>query len=52
MNLDQIFKNFEKLKDLILVDVMIDAYLCGSVNRISPEAPIPVVDIEKQENRL
>ena len=31
---------------------MIDAYLWGSVNRISPEAPVPVVSIRKKENRL
>ena len=31
---------------------MIDAYLFGAVNRISPEAPVPVVAIKKKENRL
>ena len=31
---------------------MIDAYMWGSINRISPEADVPVVDIEKYEIRL
>ncbi|NNF02363.1 MAG: D-glycero-beta-D-manno-heptose-7-phosphate kinase [Bacteroidia bacterium] len=39
-------------KVLILGDVMIDAYYWGSVNRISPEAPVPVVALEKREYRL
>ena len=33
-------------------DVMIDAYLWGKVERISPEAPVPIVHIQKKENRL
>ena len=31
---------------------MIDVYMWGSINRISPEADVPVVDIEKYEIRL
>lgn len=31
---------------------MLDRYLWGKVNRISPEAPVPVADIYKEENRL
>ena len=31
---------------------MIDAYLWGKVERISPEAPVPIVHIQKKENRL
>ena len=33
-------------------DVMVDAYYFGSVDRISPEAPVPVVLVDKQETRL
>jgi rfaE bifunctional protein kinase chain/domain len=36
----------------VIGDVMIDAYMWGNVNRISPEAPVPVVSISKKENRL
>nr|MBA3972145.1 D-glycero-beta-D-manno-heptose-7-phosphate kinase [Bacteroidota bacterium] len=46
------FKAFNKLNVLIIGDVMIDAYMWGSVNRISPEAPVPIVAINKKENRL
>lgn len=37
---------------LIIGDVMIDAYLWGKVERISPEAPVPIVAILKKENRM
>jgi len=46
------FKNFNKLKVLIIGDVMIDSYLMGKVERISPEAPVPIVSVNKRENRL
>lgn len=47
-----ILKQFEGLKVLVVGDVMIDAYYFGKVERISPEAPVPVVAVEKKENRL
>tara|TARA_B100000513_G_scaffold154738_1_gene73385 strand:- start:3143 stop:4108 length:966 start_codon:yes stop_codon:yes gene_type:complete len=47
-----IFNNFKKIKVLIVGDSMIDSYMWGSINRQSPEAPIPIVDIEKYEKRL
>lgn len=37
---------------LIVGDIMLDRYWFGEVNRISPEAPVPVVLIEKNEERL
>ena len=37
---------------MIIGDVMIDTYLWGKVERISPEAPVPVVTGTKEENRL
>ena len=46
------FKRFENLKVLIIGDVMIDAYIWGTVERISPEAPVPIVSIHNQERRL
>lgn len=51
-NIKDTFKSFNKLNVLIIGDVMIDAYMWGSVSRISPEAPVPVVAINKKENRL
>lgn len=46
------FKKFNTLNILIIGDVMMDAYLWGKVERISPEAPVPVVSVRKKENRL
>lgn len=46
------FKNFDKLRCLIIGDVMVDSYIWGSVNRMSPEAPVPVFEVQKRENRL
>ena len=48
----QLFKVFSGKKVLVLGDVMIDAYLQGRVNRISPEAPVPIVDICDRSYRL
>src|ERR1051325_5846391 len=52
MNTNDIFNAFNKLKVLVIGDVMIDAYYWGKVERISPEAPVPIVAVEKKENRL
>ncbi len=43
--IETILKNVGNAKVLILGDIMLDEYLLGSVNRISPEAPVPVVEI-------
>ncbi len=51
-NIPSIFDSFNKLNVLIIGDVMIDRYLSGKVERISPEAPVPVVHLENRENRL
>jgi len=40
---------FKKCKILVVGDLMIDEYLWGSVDRISPEAPVQVVSVENQE---
>lgn len=47
-----IFDNFKNNKILIVGDIMLDTYLIGKVERISPEAPVPVVDIEEKTNKL
>jgi D-glycero-beta-D-manno-heptose-7-phosphate kinase len=49
---NQIFSDFKKLNVIIIGDVMVDSYLWGSVERISPEAPVPIVSVESRENRL
>jgi len=48
----QIFNDFNRLKVLIIGDVMLDSYIWGSVDRISPEAPVPVINVKKRDFRL
>jgi rfaE bifunctional protein kinase chain/domain len=43
---------FDNRKILIVGDVMIDTYLFGNVDRISPEAPVPVVDVIIKQDKL
>ena len=52
MDLDKLFNEFNSKKVLVIGDSMIDAYMFGEINRISPEAPVPVVEIKYHENRL
>ncbi|WP_395406656.1 D-glycero-beta-D-manno-heptose-7-phosphate kinase [Pseudoduganella sp. UC29_106] len=42
----------DKVRILVVGDVMLDRYWFGDVSRISPEAPVPVVRIQKREARL
>lgn len=50
--IERIFSGFSKLRALVVGDVMIDAYYWGKVERISPEAPVPVVQVTHTEHRL
>lgn len=50
--LKDLFKSFNDLNVLIIGDVMLDNYLWGKVNRISPEAPVPIVAVNRKERRL
>ncbi len=47
-----LFHSFEGKKLMIIGDVMIDSYLWGNVDRVSPEAPVPIVALNKRESRL
>jgi rfaE bifunctional protein kinase chain/domain len=51
-NFTEIFDAFKDKRVLVVGDVMVDAYIWGKVERISPEAPVPVVAVKKRENRL
>ena len=51
-NYKKLFKEFNGLNVIIIGDVMVDSYLWGKVERISPEAPIPIVALKKRENRM
>ncbi len=52
MNFDQLFSGFSQLKVAVVGDVMLDTYWWGHVERISPEAPVPVVALDKKEYRI
>lgn len=46
-NIEQIISDFKKQKVLVIGDLMLDQWVWGKVHRISPEAPIPIVDVER-----
>ncbi len=47
-----LFSRFGSCKVLVIGDVMVDSYLIGKVDRISPEAPVPVVALRQRDNML
>jgi rfaE bifunctional protein kinase chain/domain len=52
MDFTSLFEQFTKKHVLVVGDVMLDSYLFGKVDRISPEAPVPVVRLEQRSYRL
>ena len=52
MSFRTVVDQFKDKNILVIGDVMIDAYLRGNVNRVSPEAPVPIVSLQKEEERL
>lgn len=51
-DIDQLFNKFSSLNVVVIGDVMLDTYWWGKVDRISPEAPVPVVAVSKKEMRI
>lgn len=49
--MDLISKQFSDIRTLVVGDVMLDRYWFGSVDRISPEAPVPVLAVKGEESR-
>lgn len=47
-----LIQTFEELNILVIGDLMLDKYIQGAVDRISPEAPVPVVKVEKEDFRI
>ncbi len=45
---EKIIRNFSKVRILVVGDIMLDRFIWGGVSRISPEAPVPVVVVEKE----
>lgn len=52
MNLKQLFDDFKEISVGVIGDVMLDTYMWGHVERISPEAPVPVVSVSGKEYRI
>jgi len=50
--IEKLFSDFGNIKVLVVGDVMLDRYSVGHVERMSPEAPVPVVTIDRQFDRL
>lgn len=48
LKIKEILLNFSKIKVLVIGDVMLDRYWWGSMTRISPEAPVPIVNLERE----
>lgn len=49
---DKLFDSFKELRVAVIGDVMLDTYWWGKVDRISPEAPVPIVAVSKREERI
>ena len=45
LHLQQAIKKFSKANVLVIGDIIVDHFIWGSVSRISPEAPVPVVNV-------
>lgn len=52
IDFDKLFSEFRSLKVGVLGDVMLDTYWWGQVDRISPEAPVPIVSLDRKEYRI
>lgn len=51
-DIDKLFQAFASIKVGVIGDVMLDTYWWGHVDRISPEAPVPIVALDKKEHRI
>ena len=52
MKIKNIFDKVKGKEIIIIGDSMVDSYVLGKINRNSPEAPVPIVDIQKEEVKL
>src|SRR5229473_1146892 len=50
--IESLFSAMEGKRIAVVGDLMLDRYIWGSVTRISPEAPVPVIDMEQEQARL
>lgn len=52
LDIQQIFNQFPQIKVAVVGDIMLDIYTWGNVERISPEAPVPIVMVGEDEYRI
>jgi rfaE bifunctional protein kinase chain/domain len=52
MDFVNLFEQFRGLRAIVVGDLMLDEYLWGRVDRISPEAPVPVVQLTRKDHRI
>jgi len=52
VNFKELFDKFNGLRILVIGDVMMDTYVLGKVTRISPEAPVPIISLENEDERI
>jgi D-beta-D-heptose 7-phosphate kinase/D-beta-D-heptose 1-phosphate adenosyltransferase len=52
MDFIPVIKSFKDKNILVIGDLILDLYVWGKVNRISPEAPVPVVEVNDESFRL
>ena len=50
-SIKKMFSGFRHIHVAIIGDIMVDKYVYGNVDRISPEAPVPVLDVKQKETR-
>lgn len=51
-NFKELFQKFSSIKVGVIGDVMLDTYMWGEVERISPEAPVPIVSLKNKDHRI
>lgn len=49
---EELFDAFSRMRVGVIGDIMLDTYWWGHVDRISPEAPVPIVALDKKEHRI
>ncbi|MHB9315146.1 D-glycero-beta-D-manno-heptose-7-phosphate kinase, partial [Fusobacterium polymorphum] len=47
--ISKLIENFKNIKIAVIGDLMLDEYIMGKVERISPEAPVPVVKVTEEK---
>ncbi len=52
IDFDDLFRQFTQIKVGVVGDIMLDTYWWGKVDRVSPEAPVPIVAVSKKEKRI